>query len=147
MIVPVLSKTTVLIPLTASRASPFLIRTPSLAARPVPTIRAVGVASPNAHGQAITITATAKSIAETALAFNQLNQTTKVTIAMIKTAGTKTWAIRSVNFWIGAWLVWAFLTSSTIWESIVSAPTFWASNWKVPAWLIVEPITGSPTPF
>jgi hypothetical protein len=37
-----------------SKTSPPLIRTPKLAAIPVPTITAVGVASPRAHGQAIT---------------------------------------------------------------------------------------------
>ena len=34
--------------------SPPLINTPNEAAMPVPTITAVGVASPSAHGQAIT---------------------------------------------------------------------------------------------
>ncbi len=44
---------------TNSKTSPFLIKTPILALRPVPTIKAVGVANPSAHGQAITITAIA----------------------------------------------------------------------------------------
>jgi hypothetical protein len=37
-----------------SKTSPPLINTPKLAAIPVPTITAVGVASPKAHGHAIT---------------------------------------------------------------------------------------------
>lgn len=39
-----------------SKACPPLIRTPREAPTPVPTITAVGVARPRAHGQAITIT-------------------------------------------------------------------------------------------
>ena len=42
-----------------SRISGPLIRMPSWAPRPVPTISAVGVASPSAHGQAMISTATA----------------------------------------------------------------------------------------
>jgi len=37
-----------------SNTSPPLISTPKFAATPVPTITAVGVASPKAHGHAIT---------------------------------------------------------------------------------------------
>ena len=43
----------------ASKTVASLINTPNLAARPVPTMIAVGVANPKAHGQAITTTATA----------------------------------------------------------------------------------------
>ena len=56
VIVPVLSKTIVSTLCAFSRASPDLISIPSSAPLPVPTIIAVGVASPNEHGQAITIT-------------------------------------------------------------------------------------------
>ena len=52
--VPVLSNTTVVILLILSRTSPPLISMPKEAAIPVPTITAVGVASPRAQGQAIT---------------------------------------------------------------------------------------------
>ena len=38
--------------------SPLLIRIPFVAPTPVPTITAVGVASPNAHGQETTRTVT-----------------------------------------------------------------------------------------
>jgi hypothetical protein len=52
--VPVLSKMTIVILLIRSSTSPPLINTPKVAAIPVPTITAVGVAKPNAQGQAIT---------------------------------------------------------------------------------------------
>ncbi len=52
--VPVLSNTTVVIDDIFSKTSPPLIRIPYDAAIPVPTITAVGVARPRAHGQAIT---------------------------------------------------------------------------------------------
>ncbi len=55
--VPVLSNTIVSMSSARSRYSPPLIRMPFSAPRPVPTITAVGVASPNAHGQAMTSTA------------------------------------------------------------------------------------------
>ena len=42
-----------------SKASAFLINTPAIAPRPVPTMIDIGVANPNAQGQAIIKTATA----------------------------------------------------------------------------------------
>ncbi|OPX70506.1 MAG: hypothetical protein A4E36_00474 [Methanoregulaceae archaeon PtaB.Bin009] len=56
--VPVLSKTTVFTWSAVSSASPFLTRTPSSAPLPTPTVTAVGVARPSAHGQATTRTET-----------------------------------------------------------------------------------------
>ena len=56
--VPVLSSTTISIFLLNSKLKASLIRMPSSAPLPIPTIIAVGVASPNAHGQAITNTVT-----------------------------------------------------------------------------------------
>jgi hypothetical protein len=47
----------------SSSVEPPLISTPSLAAMPVATITTVGVASPSAHGQAMTSTATVCSSA------------------------------------------------------------------------------------
>ena len=61
VIVPVLSKTTVSILSVASSTSPSLIRIPIFALRPVPTIKAVGVAIPKAHGHAIITTDTANN--------------------------------------------------------------------------------------
>ena len=54
VIVPVLSKAATSIWPAFSRVSPFLIRIPNSAALPTPTVTAVGVANPNAHGHATT---------------------------------------------------------------------------------------------
>ncbi len=66
---------------------------------------------------------------------------------MAITAGTNTPATASASFWIGARLRWAFATISTIWLSMVSAPTRWASITRLPVPLIVAPVTGSPSTF
>ena len=55
--VPVLSSTTVSARCAVSKASPDLMRIPFSAPLPVPTIMAVGVASPKAQGQEMTRTA------------------------------------------------------------------------------------------
>ncbi|VVB99371.1 Uncharacterised protein [uncultured archaeon] len=65
VIVPVLSKMTAFILCICSSASASFIRMPFCAPMPVPTMIAVGVASPNAQGQAITSTETA-NISESA---------------------------------------------------------------------------------
>ena len=57
--VPVLSRTMVSTARVDSSTSGPLTRIPSWAPRPVPTISAVGVASPSAHGQAMISTDTA----------------------------------------------------------------------------------------
>ena len=57
--VPVLSTTSVVTFSNRSSASAFLMSTPSWAPRPTPTMMDIGVASPNAHGQAMMSTATA----------------------------------------------------------------------------------------
>ena len=59
VIVPVLSSTATSTARVASRTSPPLITMPSCAPRPVPTMIAVGVARPRAHGHAMISTATA----------------------------------------------------------------------------------------
>ena len=58
--VPVLSSTTVSIVPAASKACASLNQTPERAATPMPAMMAAGVASPNAQGQAITSTDTAR---------------------------------------------------------------------------------------
>ena len=98
VIVPVLSITTVFTSLTSSRTSPFLIKIPILAPRPVPTIKAVGVAKPKAQGQAITTTETAKIKALAIVAPKKTYQTKNVKIDKIKTAGTKISDTLSVKF-------------------------------------------------
>jgi endonuclease/exonuclease/phosphatase family metal-dependent hydrolase len=57
--VPVLSMTTVSTFSNTSRDSAFRIRIPAFAPRPPPTMTAIGVASPTAHGQAMIRTAIA----------------------------------------------------------------------------------------
>ncbi len=59
--VSVLLKTTKLIFSIFCKISAFLIKIPKEAARPVPTITAVGVARPKAHGHAITRVESPKS--------------------------------------------------------------------------------------
>src|ERR1017187_8168051 len=61
--VPVLSSARVSTFWSVSRASAFLMRMPARAPRPVPTMIAIGVARPRAHGQAMISTATALTIA------------------------------------------------------------------------------------
>ena len=57
--VPVLSTTSVSTFSSISSASAFLMSTPAVAPRPVPTMIDIGVASPSAHGHAMISTATA----------------------------------------------------------------------------------------
>ncbi len=97
VIVPVLSKTTVLISLIVCIASPFLINIPLLAPIPLPTIKAVGVARPKAQGHAITKTETATPIA--LLKSPKINhQFRKVRIERAIIDGTNILVILSANF-------------------------------------------------
>ena len=61
--VPVLSSTTTWMLCARSKASALRMSMPCSAPMPVPTMMAVGVARPIAHGQAMMRTATAVSIA------------------------------------------------------------------------------------
>ena len=101
--VPVLSKTTVSIRPAASSASPPRTRIPASAPLPVPTMIAVGVASPIAHGQAmITTPMNAVSARVTRGSGPNRNHATKVSAATTMTAGTKISEMRSAMRWIGA---------------------------------------------
>ena len=82
MIVPVLSSTTARTRPARSSASLFLNRIPYSAPLVVPTMIAVGVARPSAHGQAMTSTATALIMAPDQSARANTNQPTNVTSAM-----------------------------------------------------------------
>ena len=62
---------------------------------------AVGVASPNAHGQAITNTAI-NTVSENTTSFPDINQASPETMAIQTTTGTKYPAIISASFAIGA---------------------------------------------
>ncbi len=128
MIVPVLSSTIVRTACAVSSAAPPLIRTPRSAPAPVPTITAVGVASPMAQGQAMISTVTKAMRAKTKAGCGpRSNQSTKAAMAIEITTGVKTPAITSASRWIGAREACASCTSRTICASAVSAPTFVAS--------------------
>ena len=100
------------------------MRIPCCAPFPVPTIIAVGVANPNAQGQAMTRTATAAIIAKENAAPKMENQITKVKKEMKITMGTKYAEIISANLSIGARDACASSISLIILESVVFAPTF-----------------------
>ncbi len=142
--VPVLSRTTVSTRRVFSRTSGPLMRMPSWAPRPVPTIRAVGVARPSAHGQAMISTATAAVNASVALSVAS-SQAVRVPSAIRMTTGTKTAEIRSARRWAAALPFWASSTSRAIRASRVSAPTRVASTTSRPPAFTVAPVTVSPT--
>ncbi len=143
--VPVLSKTMVWILPMRSRLSPPLMRMPSSAPLPVPTMMAVGVARPRAQGQAMTSTATKLSRARLNTGSTPASiQTTKVSRAMPMTVGTKTAATLSARRWMGALEPWASSTMRMIWARTVSRPTRSARKRKVPVPLMVAPTTSSP---
>ncbi len=72
------------------------MRIPSCAPRPVPTMSAVGVASPSAHGHAMISTATA---AENAAVASPVTTTQPASVASERTStiGTKTLDTRSTR--------------------------------------------------
>ena len=127
-----------------SRISGPRIRIPSCAPRPVPTSRAVGVASPSAHGHATIRTATAA--ANAVVASSSASHTTSVTSARPITSGTNTAEMRSASRCTGALPDWASLTSRAIWASAVSLPTRVARTTSLPPMLTVAPATSSPGP-
>ena len=104
--VPVLSSTTVSTSRVDSSTSGPLISRPSCAPRPVPTISAVGVARPSAHGQAMIRTATAAVNADAALP-PVASQTARVASESAITTGTNTADTRSARRWTCALPVWA----------------------------------------
>ena len=146
--VPVLSKTTVSVRPIASSASALRKRMPASAARPVPTMMAVGVARPMAHGQAITTTLMKAVRASVRCGSGPgTNQTTNVAPAMTRTSGTKTSLTRSARRWSGTFVPWARSTRSTIEARTVSRPTRVARITRVPDAFSVAPMTSSPGAF
>ena len=144
VMVPVLSTTTWSIWRVASRTSPPLMITPRDAPRPVPTIIAVGVARPSAHGQAMISTATAAVKASVA-GCPATSQPISVTAAIPSAVGTKTAETRSASRCTGAVDACASSTRRMIWASFVSLPTLTASTVIEPLPLMVAPMTSSPT--
>ncbi len=144
--VPVLSSTTVSILPASSNASASRMIIPFSAALPVPTIIAVGVARPSAHGQATTSTATAFIRANSKAGSGpQKNQSKNEIIEMAKTTGTKYPVTVSAYFWIGALDDCASSTNFMTVARKVSEPTLVARNLKAPVLLMVAPTTASPT--
>ena len=87
--VPVLSKATVRTLCAVSSATASFTKMPWRAATPVPAMMAVGVASPSAHGQAMTSTATARITAPSTPS-PASHQPAKVSSASPSTTGTNT---------------------------------------------------------
>ncbi|CFE03918.1 Uncharacterised protein [Bordetella pertussis] len=146
--VPVLSTATTRASLSACSASPLRNSTPSCAARPVPTMMEVGVASPMAHGQAMMSTATALTSAKVSAGSGpNTNQMAKVARATAMTAGTNHMVMRSTSAWMGSLEPWACSTMRMICASTVSPPTLVARSASAPFWLTVPPTTSAPGCF
>ena len=146
--VPVLSSAITLTSRNACKASPLRKSTPSSAARPVPTMIEVGVASPIAHGQAIIRTATALTSAKVSAGDGpKISQTRKVSVAAAITAGTNHMVTLSTSAWIGSFDPCACSTRRMICASTVFAPTLVTQKLKAPVLLIVPPTTSAPTPL
>ena len=114
----------------------------------MPTIRAVGVASPIAQGQAITSTLTAESRAWGKTAVPPASShTANVSRLTATTEGTKTRAMRSTSRCTGAFEPCASCTMRMICASIVLRPTSSALKRKVPCLTMVPASTLSPCRF
>ena len=143
--VPVLSSTTVSTRRVDSSTSGPLMRMPSCAPRPVPTMSAVGVARPSAQGQAMISTATAAANASAA-PWSVTSHPTRVAAARAITAGTNHAEMRSASRCTGALPVCARSTSRPMRARAVSAPTPVASTTSRPPAFTVAPTTASPGP-
>ena len=141
--VPVLSSTMVSTRRVSSSTSGPRMRIPSWAPRPVPTSSAVGVARPSAHGHAMMRTATA-AVNDACTSPVRSSHASSVSMAITRTAGTKTAETRSARRCTGALPACASTTSRVMWARWVSAPTRVAVTVRVPSTLTVAPVTGSP---
>ena len=122
--VPVLSTTIASTWRSPSRAVASLMRMFLPAALPMPTISAVGVASPMAQGQAMTSTETADRIAWGSDSVPPMSsQTRNVTALTATTAGTKTRAILSTTRCTGAFEPCASCTMRIMLARTVFWPT------------------------
>ena len=105
---------------------------------------AVGVAKPNAHGQAMMRTATA-AVNALAVSPSRYIQTPNVPALMAKTTGTNTLLTLSANFCTGAFVACASRTSLAMRAKVVSAPTRVARTNSRPFMFTVADVTASPT--
>ncbi len=142
--VPVLSSTTVSITPDASSASGPLMRMPNWPPRPTPTIRAVGVARPSAHGHAMikTLSAALKLARGPPPASSQI---VSVTNAITSTAGTNHDTTLSTWVCTDALRAWACSAVAAICASCVWAPTRSARTMRAPVVFTVPPSTVSPS--
>ena len=148
MRVPVLSRRTASTLASASIAVPLRNRSPSCAALPVATRTAIGVARPIAHGHAATSTESAATKAKLRRGSGpKTSQATKVSAERASTMGTKTAAMASAVFWMGALDPWACSTLRTIWLRKDASPTCEVFTVMRPCPLTVPPITASPGCF
>ena len=143
VMVPVLSSTTVFTPWAVCRASAVFAKMPARAPRPVPTMTAVGVARPSAHGHEMTSTDTACESAVSSPAPNAVH-TANVTAAIAMTAGTNTPLILSASFSIGAFDPVASSTMRMMPASAVSRPTRSARTTSQPERTEAAAVTRSP---
>ncbi len=148
VMVPVLSRITVVMSPARCSASPPLISSPSSAPFPVATITAVGTARPIAQGQAMISTATPAAMPRTAPPSPPTSaQVIAVSSARTITTGTKMPLIRSASAWIGARDPCASRISWTIRASNDSAPRVVARTRSAPVPFMVPPITRAPACF
>ena len=153
--VPVLSSTTVSTFANPSSAAPPFTRMPRRAATPVATMMAVGVASPSAHGHAMTSTAIAlvNAIISASLrglgasgnaAAPNTTHSTKVSTDAPRTTSVNHALTVSASRATGARSDCASSTIRTICCSTVSAPTLEARNTMAPLVLSVPAMMASP---
>mmetsp|Transcript_34232 Transcript_34232/g.97907 ORF Transcript_34232/g.97907 Transcript_34232/m.97907 type:complete len:355 (+) Transcript_34232:826-1890(+) len=154
--VPVLSSTTACTLFRASKLSTDLTKAPRrLAATPVATITAVGVARPRAQGQAIISTDMLRSSAncQSEKGTRPLRsrgrpiQPRNVAAAMRKIAGTKKEATRSASRWTRGEVSCADSTSRMISASVVELPTAVTSTSALPATSTLPPTSSEPRLF
>ena len=130
----------------SSRAEASLTRMPRRAPRPIPTMMAVGVASPSAQGQAMTSTDTAHTSAR-AVSPDMISHAANVMTATAMTVGTNHALMRSTRRCTGAFDPCASRTVLTIRASSVSTPTLSARTVSVPVPLSVPAVTVHPGVF
>ena len=146
--VPVLSKTTVSMLQAFSMAEAPLKRIPSSAARPEAVIKAAGVASPSAQGQAITSTPqTVETAFPQSPGASRVNHSVKISTASAMTEGTKIEAILSAKRCTGAFSLCARRTKAAICCRVESSPTEVAVYVTLPSRSSVPPVMLSPGLF
>ncbi len=143
VMVPVLSNTTVSTRRARSSTCGPRITVPSWAPRPVPTMRADGVASPSAHGQAMIRTAMAAD-SDMVTPLPTSRWPARVSAAITSTIGTKTPETLSARRCTSAFPVCASSTMAAILASCDWAPTAVARTTSRPVVLTDPPTTRAP---